>query len=87
MVTLIENIGTDLNHAIKIKGARDAFEGIRFEYMYLSKKFGVKDIDWKLIIQMMTQKNDRYFDVFNIMLKDERVLSIYFDVTEFFGKY
>ena len=87
MVKIIEDIGIDFDHSIKILEANDAFEGVRTEYEYLNKKFGVRDIDWNLIIQMMTQKDDRCFDVFNIMLKDNSVVSVYFDVTDFLGKY
>ena len=87
MVKIIEDHGSDSNHAIKILEAKDHFDGIRAEYAYLMKKFGIMDVDWNLVIQMTTKENNKQFDVFLIALKDKSVLSLYFDVTDFFGKY
>ena len=79
--------GTSMEKAIVIKFAENERNGIASEYAYVEKKYGKKIIDWKLLNQSSDSKNDKKFDVLTIqILQSSQVLSISFDITEFFGK-
>lgn len=73
--------------AVVILGASDSLAGIAAEYSYLEKKFGRQNVDWTLYRQSVLQKEDKIFDQMEIKLKDARKRTIFFDITEFFGKF
>lgn len=84
--------GDSIKNAIKIIGARNECAGIRAEYEYLSQKFGERDKDWKLGDQScfnvynLEEKNEKIYDKMYITLSDGTKKTIYFDITEYFGK-
>lgn len=69
-----------------IINAKNSFAGIDAEYAYLEKRFGQKDKDWKLTLQMSGGK-DRQWDALTIETNDGRQETIYFDITKFYGKF
>jgi hypothetical protein len=72
--------------AVVISGAPNSRVGIDAEYYYLMKKFGQPNVDWKLKRQSVLHKNGRHYDRMEIELKDGSKKTIFFDITEFFGK-
>jgi hypothetical protein len=72
--------------AVVISGASDSLAGIAAEYSYLARKFGRQNVDWTLQRQSVLQQEDKVFDQMEIELKDTRKKTIFFDITEFFGK-
>lgn len=72
--------------AVIIRGAADGVAGVAAEYQYLRGKFGQRDRDWRLKKQELLQENGRVFDVMRLELTDGSRRTLYFDITEFFGK-
>jgi hypothetical protein len=77
--------GDSREDAIVIKNAKNHRACVRAEYLYLQKKFGEKDIHWKLFMQALL-KGEKPVDWLVIRLIDGTTKSIYFDVSESFGK-
>ncbi len=72
--------------AVVISGAPNSQVGIDAEYYYLMKKFGQPNADWKLKRQSVLHKNGKVYDRMEIELKDGSKKTIFFEITEFFGK-
>jgi hypothetical protein len=85
-VTFSNNTGKSIEDAIVIYNAKTDWEGVDSEYYYLEKMFGKKGIDWNLDRQSLRDVGKRYYDVMEITLSDGRKITIYFDITGFFGK-
>jgi len=77
--------GDSREDAIVIKNAENHRACVRAEYLYLEKKFGERDIHWKVVMQALL-KGEKRVDWLVIRLIDGTTKSIYFDVSEFFGK-
>ena len=86
MVEYAGGDGSSKEKAIIIKGAASSMEGIAAEYQYLSDRFGVRGSDWSLELQSLVQEKGKSYDVMNLLLKDGSKLTLYFDISEFFGK-
>ena len=78
--------GSSLTDAVIIN-ASSSVVGIAMEHSWLAGKFGKENDDWSLGVRMTTSENGRHFDVFRITLKTGVQISIYFDITQFFGKF
>jgi hypothetical protein len=81
-----ENNGLSFDDAVIINNASTHFEGIDAEYNFISKKYGNREVDWKLKKQTLIEQAGRFFDQIEIILKNGLEISLYFDITEFFGK-
>lgn len=79
--------GDSLQTAVIIKGAPDHFSGIKAEYDYIETKFGRKNVDWQLVRQSLIREGGRAYDRMEIRLPDGSRKELYFDLTEFFGKF
>jgi hypothetical protein len=78
--------GDTLETAVIILGAPSSRVGIDAEYVFLEKKFGRANVDWKLKRQSVLHKDGRHYDRMDIELKNGSKKTIFFDITEFFGK-
>jgi len=78
--------GTSFENAVIIK-AKTTSEGISKEYMFISMFYGNRDKDWELIMQSLQEHNNKSFDVIEIKLKNGEVKEVFFDITNFFGKF
>ncbi|MHA1300793.1 MAG: hypothetical protein ACTSO9_15355 [Candidatus Helarchaeota archaeon] len=87
MVDFVENSGDSIENAIKIINAPDHFTGVNSEYLYLSNKFGVKGKDWKLEIQSLIENEGKHYDKMEIILSDGSKKTIFFDISDFYGKF
>ncbi len=72
--------------AVIISGAPNSRVGIDAEYYYLGKKFGQRNVDWKLKRQSVLQEKGKVYDCMEIEMKDGSKKTVFFDITEFFGK-
>ena len=72
--------------AVVISGAPNSRIGIDAEYYFLRKKFGKPKVDWNLKHQKVLQEKGKVYDRMEIELKDGSKKTIFFDITEFFGK-
>jgi hypothetical protein len=77
--------GESPEDAIVIKNAENHRAGVNAEYFYLRKRFGKRDVHWRLVVQALL-KGDKPVDRLTIELTDGSIKDIYFDVSEFFGK-
>jgi len=77
--------GDSREEAIVIKNAENHRAGVDAEYLYLQERFGERDIHWKLVMQALL-KGEKPVDWLKIELTDGTTKSIYFDISEFFGK-
>jgi hypothetical protein len=77
--------GDSREDAIVIKNAENHRAGIDAQYLYLQERFGERDIHWKLFMQALL-KGEKRIDWLVIRFIDGTTKSIYFDVSEFFGK-
>jgi hypothetical protein len=77
--------GNSPEDAIIIKNAQNRWGVVNAEYLYLQERFGERDTHWKLIMQALL-KGERRVDWLVIELTDGSRKSIYFDISEFFGK-
>ena len=80
--------GKSIDKAIKILNAKIEQNGVPAEYAYINKLYGERNIDWTLISQSVTTKNQLLYDNIQIQLKKTGdKLNLYFDITEFYGKF
>lgn len=86
MVQIIDNSGTSLEDAIVILDAASSSEGVRAEYEYLEQQFGIRGINWNLQRQALLHIGDKVYDEMTVLLPNNDVLRLYFDITDFFGK-
>lgn len=62
--------------------------GIPAEYAYIEKTFGKENEDWTLELRMHGKNpTGRVYEIFSLVLKDGRKVSVHFDITSFFGKF
>ena len=77
--------GDSREEAIVIKGVANHRTGVDAEYLYLQERFGERDIHWTIFMRALL-KGEKPVDWLVIRLSDGTTESIYFDVSEFFGK-
>ena len=78
--------GDRIERAVIIRGVPNSALGVEAEYRYLARKFGRPGIDWELVGQGLLEPGHRKYDEMHIKLADGTQRTIYFDITEFFGK-
>jgi hypothetical protein len=59
---------------------------VQAEYRYLAQEFGRLGIDWELVGQGLVERGGRAYDEMHIKLADGAERTIFFDITQFFGK-
>ncbi len=74
--------GSSFEKAVLIKGANEQ-TGVHAEYEWLAKRHP----GYKRGKQSLKRNSGRMFDVLSITTKDGKELDVYFDITEFFGKF
>ena len=73
--------GSSVAKAVVILGATES-TGVGAEYDWLDAHFP----GWKLSDQSLLNRDGRAYDVMNFTLPDGSKHSIYFDITDYFGK-
>lgn len=87
-ISFSNNSGESIEDAIVIINATGEEDGVNSEYYYLEKRFGIQEIDWELVSQsLLSGEGDRYYDKMDISLSAGEMISIYFDITDFYGKW
>lgn len=86
-ITFSNNNGESIDDAIIIRNAKTDLEGIDAEYYYLEKRFGKRGTDWNLDQQSLVNEDGANYDAMDITLSDGSKQTIYFDITDFFGKF
>jgi hypothetical protein len=73
--------GSSAEKAIIIKNATEE-TGVKAEYAYLAKHFP----GYKRGKQSLVREKNRMYDVLEVTTAEGKALTIFFDITEFFGK-
>jgi hypothetical protein len=73
--------GTSIEKAVVILGA-DEMSGVKAEYTWLSGHYP----GWKGTNQSLLNKDGKVYDVMDFTLPDGSKHTIYFDITDYFGK-
>jgi len=79
--------GSTTENAIIIRGAHFDLAATYAIFYYMTQRFGQKDVDWKLIYQAHGVFNEKDIDTYAIKLADGVEKTLYFDITESFGKF
>jgi hypothetical protein len=78
--------GSSVANAILIKGAHGEMDGTSSEYQYLALLYGPQNTAWKLDQQSLLSNSGKRFDAMAIVLADGTKKTVYFDISEYFGK-
>jgi len=84
-ITFSNNSGQSIEDAVVIDYALGEEDGEAAEFYYLEEKFGQRDADWFLEKQELVSDEGRFYDKMDIELADKNRITVYFDITEFFG--
>ncbi len=80
--------GTSYTSAIYIKNAKGSSDGIDAEYAYLNSTYGKRGEGYVLVSQSLNSNNGRYYDILTIKLfPGKKIIKVYFDINDFFGKF
>jgi len=86
-ISFSDNRGESMEDAIVIMNARTDLEGVGSEYYYLEKRFGTDAVDRDRISQYLVEGEEgRSYDVLEVHLTSGENATIYFDITDFYGK-
>lgn len=75
--------GSSLENAIIIKGVPDSFTGIKAESDWIRANHP----EWRKGIQTLVKSEDKVYDCIGYTTLEGVIKTIYFDITDFFGKY
>ena len=88
MIKLIGGDGSSEDNAIVIQNAENEKDGVDTEYELVAKYFGVEDGDWGIVDQSFIQNDITWkcYDILYIENREGKQYTIFFDMTDFFGK-
>jgi hypothetical protein len=75
--------GSSQANAVVIQTELKGVAGVRSEYVWLSQRYP----GFKRKLQALIHKDGRHYDRLDITTADGRELSVWFDITSFFGKF
>lgn len=71
--------------AVVIRECSD-FEGIEREYELLAERYGQRGLDWEMKQQSLHSRDGRHYDRMDIVLRNGTEESVWFDITDIFGR-
>ena len=74
--------GSSIEKAIIISDCNNS-EGVNQEYIEVRKRFG----NYKLIKQVLIEEKGKMYDKLELKLENGKEIDLYFDITNFFGKW
>jgi len=75
--------GSSREKAIVILGAKNETRGVAAEYAWLKKHHS----KWKVAQQSLIMKKGKKYDVLTCVLPDGQKKEVWFDISDFFGKF
>ena len=85
MAKFIDDSGETIEESIIIL-AKDEHEGVSAEYEYLEKKYGKQPDNWNRGFQRLIDKDNKAYDVIEIIFPDGSKKEVFFNITDFYGK-
>lgn len=79
--------GASIQQAVIIRGAGHDLVGTIAEFRWLAWEFGKEDVDWGLETHSHGTFENRQIDTVVIRLSSGAVKTVYFDITDSFGKW
>ena len=79
--------GESIDEAILVRGAGHDFVGTWAEFAFLNDRFGQMGRDWRLKLHAHGTYGDREIDTVRLEMPNGEQLTLYFDITESFGKW
>jgi len=79
--------GESVDEAIVIRGASHDLVGTWVEFAFLDDRFGQMGRDWKRKLHGHGTYGDREVDTVRLEMPNGEQLTLYFDITESFGKW
>ena len=79
--------GESTDDPVIIGDVHDHMEGIRAEYEYIEQLYGPRGSAWTLIQQSLLFVNEKPLDKMDLLLTDGTEITLYFDISSFFGSY
>jgi hypothetical protein len=78
--------GASIENAVIVKGGADYKEAILAEMYFISRIYGERNIDWKLISMATIKEKWSHYDVVEfISIKSDKKNYLYFDISAYFG--
>jgi hypothetical protein len=77
--------GSTKEQAIIINAPSDKL-GVDAEYKYLESIYGEQNVHWRLYEQNLFVKDNKYYDILVIELRNSQLLTFWFDINSFYGK-
>ena len=74
--------GSSIENAVIIK-APNNFIGVKAEYDWIKKNHP----GWKLVTQSVVNKKGKLYDKMDFQTPEGQAVTLYFDITDFFGKF
>jgi hypothetical protein len=79
--------GAGVDHAVVIEGAHNEVDGTDAEYQYVAMLYGPQNQAWRLQQQALLAQNGHHYDRLDIALANGATVSVYFDISQFFGQF
>lgn len=80
--------GTSTQDAIRILGAKGEMDGVASEYSCLDAAYGPRrEGKWKLLQQSLLNEKGKSFDLMSVQLPDGTKVDVFFDISDYFGKF
>jgi len=76
-------LGSSFDDAVIIRGTKNTVVGVKAEKRFIDQRI----YDWHFVKQELFTRNKKKYDVLTIGLSDGSFERIYFDITDFFGKF
>lgn len=86
MTTWSDHSGESLEDAVIILNAPNEPAGVQAEYRWLEAHYGHRGTDWELRMQALLMPQGRPYDRLDVQLSDGRCVSVFFDISGFFGR-
>lgn len=79
--------GLSTDDPIVISDVADNLDAVKSEYEFLESQYGRRGITWTLELQTLLEHKGRMMDRMDIKLKSGERVSLYFDITKYFGQF
>lgn len=79
--------GESAEDPVVISDVSGHFEAIDAEYAFLARKYGMRGVDWQFIRQSLLNVDGRMIDHLEIQLSDGTKVGVFFDISDYFGKF
>lgn len=80
--------GSSAIRAVIITKAKNSYQGIQAETVYLEKMHGIRNLEWQLISQELHVERTKTYDIITIKkIASKEEVNVYFDITDFYGKF